>query len=191
MPSPQKKPKSEKPFTDLINKKITPKQFRKQTEKPLQNYEKKMEFHEKVDIPEPKSEDYLPQPITDYKATWKEGKERVIIEKQPMQKTRYEYKQSPMRRFITNISEIKIYYDIEKDAYYFYIFSGDRNRILKRIRIDEHDIYTMLAFAIAEIYGQRSLKRKYPDFYITKNLKRKINEILAKQKTIGLEKIVI
>jgi hypothetical protein len=49
----------------------------------------------------------------------------------------------------------------------------------------------MLAFAIAEIYGQRSLKRKYPDFYITKNLKRKINEILAKQETIGLEKIVI
>jgi hypothetical protein len=160
----------------------------------LSKYEKKADFQEKTML-EPKSEDFTPKPIKDFKASWTEDKEKNVIEQQSMTKTRYVIESSPMRRFISNISEIKLYYDIEKDAYYFYVFSSDRNRILKRIRIDEHDILTMLAFAIAEIYGDKAGKL-YPcgkpfDFKVTKKLRRQINGILAKIETIGLEKVVI
>jgi len=188
---------TETPFTDYAEGKISERDFDKITEKAeksLHKFEKKAELEERFEklFPEKKDEDFTPKPITDYKASWKEDNKVKFLKERPMEITEYEIKPSQNRRFIMNFSSCKIYYDIEKDAYYLYVFTSDHKKIIKRIPIDKHDILNMLAFALAEIKGEkwieRVMKSENPRLCLSKKLNRKIRGFAHKIELTYFEK---
>ena len=172
---------SETPFMDYVKtKKRHSKGTRekKQRRKPLA-YEKKAELEKRFEKIYPEVEKpFSAKTVDDVQIGWKEGTERVLITSKPMEKRTYEYKANPNIIALLNLSSSKIYYNLEDDCYYLYVFSLDRKRILRKIKLEKHDIQWLLAFALYDRYGEDLPKQ----LWINRDIKNKVQKIVEREK---------
>ena len=97
-----------------------------------------------------------------------------------MKVRQYEVKKNPNNIFLLNVSSAKMYYDIENDCYWLYVFSIDRKKILRKIKIEKHDIQSLLAFALYDRYGEDLPKQ----LWINKDMKKKFRRWLIEKNNI-------
>jgi len=152
-------------------------------QKRLSRYQKKAETEDTLNrlIPENTIPEVEGKPIKEHTTILKDedGKIRVIKSETSREIT-YELKRNPNLHFLFNFSEGRVYFDRENCDYWLYVFSKDRKTIIRKVRLQRHDILNMLAFCITEIYGDRPLRQKEPKIWLSKLLKSKIQVMLDK-----------
>jgi len=116
--------------------------------------------------------------IKNYEASWEEEGKKKIIKDEKKRIITIEKKINPKLIELIRINDAKIYFNLDEYDYHLYIFDKKRNYITRIIKIEEHDIVNMLAFCLAEMYGENLLKQKDPQIRISKKLRSKIKGIL-------------
>ena len=89
----------------------------------------------------------------------------------------YEVRKNPSIIFLFGLLSAKMYYDIDKDSYYLYVFSSNRNRIVRKIKIEKHDIQRLLAFALYDRYGEEIPKT----LWINRRIRAQIQELTERE----------
>jgi hypothetical protein len=165
--------KSETPFMDSI--KEHGKKHHKQN-KWLKRSETKRQL-EKL-IPEPIIPEVEGKPIEDLRASWRQNGEIKIIEQIPARIISYTPKKNPDLRLLFNFSFAKVYFNVETSDFWLYVFSDDRKRLIRRMRIEDHDIANLFAFYLNQVYGS-----KIPDVIrIDQNIKKRTAKIKERMK---------
>jgi len=203
----KQKVNSETPFTDWLKEKNPERKSK------LAKLFESSELHEKLDklIPEPLIPEVEGKPIENFQASWKEGEQIKVIKERPMQIVSYEPKKNPYLIQLANISNAKLYWSLEDFDLWLYTFSRDRKHIIRKLKIESHDIKDLLAVCLWFIYGDdlpktiwigKKLRQRiltlhekvnpnepfyFPKrIYINKELRNKVHEIEMKVK--GFEK---
>lgn len=172
------------------------KEIKEATEKPkhqfpMRDFERQAKAMKDLDdnFPEFK-EDEVPEvegkKITDYQTSWKEsdkktGKTKITVLKEVVnRKIEYAIQKNPNRVFLCHVSSGKIYWDRETEEFWFYVFSKDRKRIIRKVKLENHDILELMAFSLWHIYGIERMLKKWAEVHITKKMKERIAKIEAR-----------
>lgn len=171
---------SEEPFMEYVRRQKRKKKAGfKQRKKPLA-YERKAELEQHLNriLPEPEPKPFEGKPISNFKASWKQDGEVKILKQKNMQMLTYEVRKNPSIIFLFSLASAKIYYDIEKDYYFLYVFSPDRRRIVRKIRLEKHDMLWLLAFALYDRYDEKIPKT----LYINRKIRARMLKIIEREK---------
>lgn len=149
----------------------------------VRKWEKQIELEEKHEeiIPEPET---LAEPkerkAEEFKLNYKTPDEYVSLEQPLMREKRVKLQpENPDLNKILNLLGGRIYFDKRDSEYYLYIFSRSKPYPIGRMKLNKSNIYNLLAFCIAEIYGEQKLQAKRPKIHITKKMRKKIEQILT------------
>jgi len=146
---------------------------KKKRRKPLA-YEKSAELEKRLNeiLPEPEVP-FEDEPVKDVKISYKKGDKLNVLETPEMRVIQYEIRRNPNIIFLFRVNSAKMYYDIENDCYWLYVFSEDRRRIVRKIRIEKHDIQWLLAFTLFDRYDEDLPKQ----LWINRDMKKKVRKI--------------
>lgn len=159
---------------------------KEKTPRLVQKWEKDAELEDKLEeiLPEP---EFIPEPketeIQDLQINYKTENDNVVLEKPRMIEKRT--KRLPENKDLVKILNLRhhgrIYFDKRDCEDYLYIFHNNPKRRYPRgrIKLDKTNVYNLLAYCIATIYGEHILKLKYPEIWVTKKMQKKIQEILS------------
>ena len=173
---------TEEPFMKYVRKEKWKRKAglekKKQRIRPLA-YEKSAKLEKRLDeiLPEPEVP-FEDEPIEDVKISYKKGDKLNVLETPQMRVTQYEIRRNPNIIFLFRVNSAKMYYHIENDCYWLYVFSGDRGRIRRKIRIQKHDIQWLLAFALYDRYGEELPKQ----LWINRDMKKKVEKIVERER---------
>ncbi|MDH5481479.1 MAG: hypothetical protein OEY22_01170 [Candidatus Bathyarchaeota archaeon] len=173
----QPKMESETPFIDWVKEENPVKK------RLLDRFLDQAKLEKKLDrlIPEPQPTAFKEKVIESLKVeaiekTENGEKQFTQYTMQKPQKTSYIIRKNPNLTLMIRLNKNKIYYDAENDAYFEYVISNDRKRLLQKNRLDKHETLNMLAFSLVDIYGGNIPKR----VYISKELRQKIEELIKR-----------
>lgn len=155
---------------------------KKKKPKLVQKWEKQAELEEKFNkiLPEKPPPEFEGHPIKDFKASWKEGTKVKLIKERPMEIISYEPKRNLYLIPLININHTKIYFDTKTEEFWQYVFSRNRKRILRKVKLEKHDILNMLTFCIYAIFPNKKLDYNTV-IYVTRKLKKKIAQLRRKE----------
>lgn len=186
----KKKPKLVRKWELEASKETTEKPKRKF---PMRDFEHSAEIQHGIDEKFPEfKEDEVPEvegkKITDFQTSWKEsdketGKSKITVLKEVVnRKIEYTIGKNPLRIFLCNVSSGKIYFDLETEEFWFYVFSKDRNRIIRKIKLENHDILELMAFSLWSVYGAEKLLNPNwcRQIRVTKKMRERIAKIEAR-----------
>jgi len=147
----------------------------------VRKWEKQIELEEKLEkiLPEKEPVAFEGKPIEKFTASWQEGKDVKVITERPMEIRRYEVKKRPTLIPLFNINHTKVYFDTKSSEFWQYVFSPNRKRILRKVKLEKHDILNMLAFCIWAIYPDKPMNsRSY--LYLPYRLRQRITKLKTK-----------
>jgi|GEM_PF-6076687 len=116
-------------------------------------------------------------PAENVKISYVKNGKRTLLEMPHMRATQYQITKNPNIIFLLRLDCAKIYYDIERDDYFLYVFSVDRNKLLRKIKLEKHDVQWLLAFALYDRYSADLPKQ----LWINQDLKRKVQIIIERE----------
>jgi len=97
------------------------------------------------------------------------------------EETKTEIKPNPNLIPLLNLRHnARIYFDKQTTEDFLYKFGKDYPK--SRLRLDNPNVYNLLAYCLARIYGDSILRQKNPRLYITKKLRKKIRGIQFRMK---------
>ena len=179
---------TETPFTDLVKGKITEEQFSEQTShRPLHKFEGKAELENELEDLYPEHHEIEPKTkrlekatiISQTKQKGKPVKKEVFTlkaKKGMPEQTKTEIKPNPNLIPLLNLRHnARIYFDKQTTEDFLYKFGKDHPK--SRLRLDNPNVYNLLAYCLARIYGDRLFRQKNPRIYISKKLRKKIRGI--------------
>jgi len=151
---------------------------KKQRRKPLA-YEKRAETEKHFNkiLPEPEVP-FEGQSVKDVTISFKQGGKHNVLEMPEMTVKQYQIRRNPNLIFLFRLNSAKMYYHIENDCYWLYVFSVDRKRIPRKIRVEKHDIQWFLAFALYDRYGEELPKQ----LWINKDMRKKFEKIVERER---------
>lgn len=175
---------TEEPFMEYVRKRKWKKKAgvqeepKRQRRKPLA-YEKKAVLEQRFNRLLPETEvPFEDDPVKNVKISYEKSGRLNVLEMPQMRVAQYEIKRNPNLIFLVRLNSAKIYYDIEDDCHWLYVFSVDRKRILRKIKIEKHDIQWLLAFALYDRYSEELPKQ----LWINQNLKKKAQKLVEREK---------
>jgi len=150
--------------------------------KALSEFQKKADLEQKLNniLPEPELPEFEGKTIEKFKASWIEGKQQKVISERPMEIINYEIKRNPYLMPLFNLNHAKMYFDTKSEEFWLYVFSVNRKRILRKVKIEKHDIESLLAFCIWNIFPKKSIKAKM-NISVNRRLRNKIAELKRKE----------
>ena len=93
------------------------------------------------------------------------------------EETKTEIKPNPNLIPLINLRHnARIYFDKETTEDFLYKFGKDHPK--SRLRLDKPNVYNLLAYCLARIYGDRIFRKTRPRIYLSKKLRKKIRGIL-------------
>lgn len=110
--------------------------------------------------------------------SFKQGGKRNVLEMPEMTVKQYQIRRNPNLIFLFRLNSAKVHYHIENDCYWLYVFSIDRGRILRKIRVEKHDIQWFLAFALYDRYDGDLPKQ----LWINRDMQKKVKKIVDREK---------
>ena len=97
------------------------------------------------------------------------------------EQTKTEIKPNPNLIPLVNLRHnARIYFDKQTTEDFLYKFGKDYPK--SRLRLDNPNIYSLLAYCLARIYGNSIFRQKNPRIYITKKMRKKIRGIQFRMK---------
>lgn len=149
----------------------------------VRKWEKQIEEEKKLEqiIPEPETLALPKERVAqDFELNYKTAEEYVSLEQPQLREKRVKLQpENPDLNKILNLLGGRIYFDKRDSEDYLYIFSRKRPYPQGRMKLNRSNVYNLLAYCIATIYGERLLKQKRPQIRITKKLHKKIEQILT------------
>lgn len=161
-------------------------EWKKRKSSPLTEFEKQAEVEKTLnDIsPEPELPEFKPK-IVDFNMNIKEeigeNETQVTQIRQPhAEKIVYKIQKNSNLLLLMNVANSKIYFDVRTSEFYQYVFQPDRKRILRKMRLENHDILNLGILFLWAVLRDKPL-HVGTRLHLNRNIRSKIAELRRKE----------